>query len=287
MVQELRCPQELRKQWKRWLTKRQAPVDWRPLGLWNLATVNCWTGGPAQYFVDRLPGALGGDIPIRDVGITASEGFFAIPLHSSWRGGVAWVGGHFMELACEETGQVIPIYEGEVGRVYRIILSTTAGLYRYDIKDLVEVVGRYGRTPVLRFVGKCDDVSSVLGEKITPAQVSLAMARVLPEQYSGDACVSVQMAEVPRYVLSIEGDIPNAWVQAFDAALGSLNVEYASKRESGRLGQVVGLSLPKGTFRRVREEKMRSGGVDGQVKDPILVGYETVLAWMENVVQDV
>ena len=70
----------LRKRLQPYLRKRPMPIDWRPAALWPLKVINCWKGGPAQFFVQQLPEALGADIPIRDVGITASEGYFALPL---------------------------------------------------------------------------------------------------------------------------------------------------------------------------------------------------------------
>jgi hypothetical protein len=273
---------QTRREWRRWLKKRPVPKDWSPMGLWNLAAVNCWTGGPAQYFVDRLPQALGGEVTIRDVGFTASEGYFAMPLHSSWTGGVAHIGGHLLELQPQDGGEVIPVFEAEIGRVYRLILSTTAGLYRYDINDLVEVVGQYERTPVLRFVSKGEDVFSVVGEKVTVEQVSAALVCALPKSYCEEVCVSVEMGEVPRYRLCVSGAGPSEWAAALDVALKSLNVEYASKRQSGRLGKVLIFRLPTGILASVRAKHLRNGAADGQVKDPLLVSHETVQRWLRH-----
>ena len=80
----------IRRKLERKLKKRTPPTDWRPGQLWPLAVVNCWKGGPARYFVQRLPDALGAAVPIREVGVTASEGYFAIPLGDDWPGGVLW-----------------------------------------------------------------------------------------------------------------------------------------------------------------------------------------------------
>ena len=121
---------------------------------WKLHVINCWTQGPARYFADRIPAAMGMDIPVRDIGFQASEGVFGIPLHSTWDGAVAWVGGHLMELKHSESGRVIPVHEAERDTPYSLVVSTTSGLCRYDMNDRVEVVGRYQNTPVLRFLGK-------------------------------------------------------------------------------------------------------------------------------------
>ena len=135
---------------------------------------------------------MGMDIPVRDIGFQASEGVFGIPLHSTWDGAVAWVGGHLMELKHSESGRVIPVHEAERDTPYSLVVSTTSGLCRYDMNDRVEVVGRYQNTPVLRFLGKGTDVSSVVGEKVTGTQVWQALAEILPRTYLDGVGVTVR-----------------------------------------------------------------------------------------------
>ena len=85
-------PGPLRATIEGWLRPRPVPQDWAPTSLWNLSSVNCWKGGPATYFADRLASALPG-VPIRELGVNASEGTFAFPVSESWRWG-SLVGGH-------------------------------------------------------------------------------------------------------------------------------------------------------------------------------------------------
>ena len=253
------------------IKKRSLPRNWDLLSFWDLACVNCWKGGPAHFFSRRIPAALGASVPVRDVGLTASEGFFAIPLHSSWNGGVAWVGGHLLELAPASGGEVIPIYEAELGAEYRLIISTTAGLIRYDMNDWVRVVGWYGQTPVLQFVGKGEDVSSVVGEKLTVEQLSLAFERIFDGMDVQGAAMAVEMNEVPGYILCVEGEVQPQVSLALDEALCGLNVEYRSKRESCRLNAPRLEVVPSGAFRRMHLEASAHGAADGQVKDRLFL----------------
>ena len=87
---------------ERRLRKVAPPADFRPARVWPLRLVNCWKGGPAQYFTARLPEALGGTVPVREVGITASEGYFALPLGDDWPGGVLWPLGHVLEFVGDD-----------------------------------------------------------------------------------------------------------------------------------------------------------------------------------------
>jgi hypothetical protein len=59
----------------------------------------------------------------------------------------------------------------------------------------------------------------------------------------------------------------------FDRQLGEENVEYAAKRESGRLGPVRAMLMPSGawtTWDRARLES--TGGSPEQYKHPCLIG---------------
>ncbi len=257
---------------ERKLSPAQPPDDWLPCEIWPLAAVNCWTQGPAAYFAARLPKALGGAVPIRDVGLRASEGFFAIPMRAQDPGSVLWPGGHLLEFVGDD-GQARWAWELEEGEEVRMVVSTQAGLYRYDLQDRISVVGRCGRTPVVRFVGKDGRFLNSLGEKVTEAQVSSAMetaaARtgVLPVGF----CVRVCLDEVPLFEVAVEAASGAAeLVDALDIALGETNVEYASKRDSGRLGPPRAVTVAPGSFSRYREERAREGAPEGQVKDPIL-----------------
>jgi hypothetical protein len=265
----------LRKKLERKLRRCDPPTDWTPGAIWPLEVVNCWTNGPAAYFAARLPDALGRDIPVREVGITASEGFFAFPMGIDWPGSVLWLDGHLLEFVGED-GAARWAWELEEGHPYRLVVSTEAGLWRYDLADTVEVVGWCGRAPVVRFVGKAGRYLNAAGERVVAAHVSAAMAiaasatGVHPVGFSA----RVQMGEVPRYEIAVEGGSPGLVAQ-FDDALVAVNVEYAGKRKSGRLGPPIETAMPAGTYARYRLLRAAAGAPEGQLKDPVLAIDDT------------
>lgn len=260
------------------LRRRPPPTDWRLGRVWPLASVNCWKGGPAGYFVDRISEALGADVPVREVGITASEGFFAIPLQEDWPGGVLWTLGHVLEFvgADEEPRGA---WELELGERYRLVITTEAGLFRYDLQDLVEVVGFCRQTPLVRFVGKAGRYLNTTGERVSEAQVSEAMRSAAEETGLRPIGFSVRVlwAEVPAYELLVElpGVTPAgaevALAAAFERALRRLNVEFDGRRDSARLAGVRVSPLPARTYQRFRADRVAEGAPEGQVKDPLLL----------------
>ena len=73
-------------------------------------------------------------------------------------------------------------HELEVGGQYFILLTTSAGMVRYNIYDLVRVVDFRGQTPVLEFLNKGAHICSLVGEKLTEHQVTTAVNAVLAER---------------------------------------------------------------------------------------------------------
>jgi hypothetical protein len=262
-----RIPPALRTVIERGLGVAPVPNDWAPTRLWDLASVNCWTGGPATFFADRLQ-ALMGDIPVREIGITASEGSFAFPLGADWPGSVLWMGGHVLEFI-DDSGQAKWAWELEQGERVRLVVSTAAGLFRYDMADELEVVGRCLNTPLVRFVGKSGRYLNTVGERVTAAQISAAMSSISGD-FSGFS-VRAQMGITPHYLLVFEGETDESTLsKRFDEALMRSNVEYASKRASGRLNPVQFQRLPNGHYAQYRSRRVAEGAPEGQLKDPIL-----------------
>ncbi len=130
------------------------------------------------------------------------------------------------------------------------------------------------------------------GEKLTEHQVLSAAQEVLSPSHPGITRFTVcpAWAEPPYYVLCLEkvdSEVDETgWREralAFDLALERLNVEYASKRSSGRLGALELRWLPPGAFSRFESERIAiAEGRAEQVKHPYLVPDLDFLARLEH-----
>lgn len=267
-----------------------------PRHVWpNIRVVNTWQGGNAPFYLP-LVRELWGDVPQRCLGLRATEGIFNIPLCDNTASGPLAVCSHFLEFSEGEGepqpgGRTLLAHELEVGRRYRLIITTSAGLYRYDLADIIEVTGMRGATPEVAFLHKAGGVLSLTGEKVCEDQLVAAMATVAKQTrpITGFS-VTVEMAQPPRYVLAMEPapeecahiPLPNQMQAAspqtlellqqmghvFDCELARLNIEYAAKRESGRLAAPAVLLLAPGTYREHRLRLVAEGRPDGQIKPP-------------------
>lgn len=177
----------------------------------------------------------------------------------------------------DHAGQPKWAWELNAGERYRLVVSTTAGLYRYDMNDILECTGHIRGAPLLRFVRKGGNMLNITGEKVSEDQLLQAFSAVAQDPAIVGFSVSHRLAEVPVLRLSVEGPVPQGLAQRFDAALQEGNVEYQAKRESGRLGMAELVQLSPGTYQRWRAARVAEGAPHGQIKDPVVLRDEA--AW--------
>ena len=156
----------------------------RPLECWpDLALIGCWLGGSVGTQASRLK-EFYGDVPIRDLGYLASEGHFTIPHEDHTASGIASLHTNYFEFIPEEAAYdpdppVLSCHELEQGGCYAVLLTTAGGLYRYDIHDIVQVTGFYRRAPLLAFIRKGRDMTSITGEKMHVNHLLLFLEQIL------------------------------------------------------------------------------------------------------------
>jgi len=255
------------------------PKDYWP----QLQVLTNWTGGSMGIYLRRLP-EYWGHPPVRDIGLVASEGRMTIPLEDGTRAGVLDILHQFFEFIPEDqidslNPTVLEAHELKEGRRYFVLLTTSGGLYRYNIHDLVQCVGFHNETPMLEFLNKGSQFSSVTGEKLSEFQVCRAVESALSTL---NLCLTAFILvpcwdDPPYYSLLVElGDLPSddlaaRLAEAIDTNLAGLNLEYAAKRETHRLGPVSVKLLPPGTWESyVRDRVAQRGSSLEQYKQACL-----------------
>lgn len=246
-----------------------------PKHYWNLGFLANWTGGTMGLYLHEFPHYFG-DTPVRDIGLLASEGRVSIPVEDGTPGGILDVAGHFFEFVPrDEIDRPSPIalrsHQVEVGQEYFVLMTTASGLCRYDLRDLVRVVGVVGQAPVIEFLNKGQHICSIAGEKLTEHQVILAMDRACREagRQTASFVLAPRWGSPPYYLLHLEPDTgpDDRFAAAMDAALREINVEYASKRATQRLGAVRINRLPPGFLEQLdRREAARHRSGNEQFK---------------------
>lgn len=244
-----------------------------------------WTGGSVGAYMRHYPKYYG-DTPVRDVGLIASEGRMTIPWADATPSGILDITTNYYEFIPEEEVSspqptVLAAHELQEGRNYYILLTTPSGLYRYHIYDVVRCTGFHNGTPLVEFLSKGALFSNLTGEKISEYHVSGAMTDVLRELNLNLTAYSLAPCwddEQPYYGLFVErGDLNGReqslkLAQALDQRLCVVNIEYAAKRDSLRLGPLRLQIIPTGAWQTWDRERLaRTGGTLEQYKHPGLI----------------
>lgn len=271
----------------------------RPYHYWpELAVIACWTGGNSAFFLQKMQQWYG-RVHIKDLGFLASEIRGSIPLALDQSAGLLTIEDNFFEFVRvsdvqkevqQETQRMEPqgAQHGDwrpqqrqylladelcIGERYYLYFSNTAGLYRYDLNDIIEVKGFHGTTPLIDFVQKGKGVTNITGEKIYEQQVLAAVAAA--QQQTTLHCVFFQcLASAPQGGYQLFAEFSQApalsqlqhFASAFEQALQQQNIEYRSKRLSQRLAAVQVHALASGSLEQFKRRRVAAGVREAQFK---------------------
>ncbi|NJB85253.1 hypothetical protein GGR26_000998 [Lewinella marina] len=231
---------------------------------------------PYRESLERLVGAR---IPSVET-YPASEGFIAFQDSQTEPGLLLnTASGIFFEFVpTEDMGSDRPrrltLGEVETGVNYALILSSTAGLWAYDIGDTVEFVSL---SPYrIRVTGRTKHFISAFGEHVIGKEVEAAL-RAVADRHRVEVTeftVAPQVAPptgLPYHEWLVEFGRPPEDAERFaadlDRAMVEQNLYYRDLIEGKILRPLVLTSLPAGAFRRCMKE---SGKLGGQNKVPRL-----------------
>ena len=171
----------------------------RPGLAWpKLAAIGCWKGGTVGAYLAKFDTFFPQRPPIRDLGYYATELRGSVPLSDKGDAGVVAVGTNVLEFRPADDdrdprGPGAPPRSPPRNRKAVLRLrDNRSGLYRYDMNDIMEVVGRYQRTPLIRFMQKGKGVVSFTGEKLYETQVMAAVDQALADRAEATTTSSPQ-----------------------------------------------------------------------------------------------
>jgi hypothetical protein len=109
-----------------------------PSELWpNLSLVSCWGDGHSSLAMRALQDRLD-PVAFQPKGLIATEGIVSIPFAGRWPLAVR---SHYLEFLATD-GSVVAAHELREGQTYEMLITTSGGLYRYRLNDLIRVEGR-------------------------------------------------------------------------------------------------------------------------------------------------
>ena len=244
----------------------------------NLKGIMTWTGGSCSVPLRRLAGSIPAGVSIIELGYIASEFQGTVNINAAENVCVPTLLDNFFEFVEREDREqggedFLLLDELEEGGEYYVFVTTQDGLYRYDMNDILRVTRMINATPCLEFVQKGKGVTSITGEKLYEIQVLDAVMEVLAGHgLAPEFFVMLADAEAAGYTLCLEAapddpalSSPNL-ADAVDRALRAANVEFDSKRASGRLAPTEIRWLRAGTGGLYRASRVKAGQRDAQFK---------------------
>lgn len=248
----------------------------------SLTLYSCWMSSSAGLYQSKLDAAFPGvdKLPFMSCG---TEGVTTIPVDGTLLSQPLAVGQAYFEfvpaavplgerLERGESVQTLLFDELRAGEDYHLIMSQGNGLFRLWTGDIYHVDRVVGDVPWIHFLRRDGVFHSFTGEKITEAQVTQAITQGL-ERLNVDMGLYMcgpHWAEPPNYVALVEttnglGASDSAISAGIDRELKEINIEYASKRDSGRLNPIKVVSVPPNAINAYFESK-RLGGNTTQYK---------------------
>jgi len=248
----------------------------------NLELIECWKRGTVGIYLREFPKYFG-KVPVRDFGYVSSEARCSIPISDEDSGGVLAINANFYEFIPKEDiaktkKRILLCDQLEKGKEYFIVLTTPGGLYRYSIDDLIRVERFFNKTPVIEFVQRGLNVTSITGEKLYESQVVEAVSKAQDKSkfLIKFFTASIELGKMPRYAFLVEfSENPTAeakkeFLKSVEEELCKVSEEYEFNRKSQELEAPVLKVVAPGEFEKFRKKRVEEGAHDGQFKIPQL-----------------
>jgi hypothetical protein len=247
-----------------------AKKRFKPKYLWpDLTVVNCIKSHQNRPYIEelekRLPGVL-----INDPGIYSSEGRISLCLKPGAEAGILPATINFFEFKEQGFDKVLLASDLEVGRKYEVILTTAEGLYRYEMGDVVEVVGFRDSIPLIKFYERSNFLN-IAGELAHEKVLIDSMEEVLSDfnlKLRGFTFMPfISTSTKPCYNILIEPIKPldkvlaKKFIKALDAQIQKNINDYMQMRnEFGRIGFPRLSIAKKGGYDAFDKSRMSRGG---------------------------
>ncbi|WP_017662649.1 GH3 auxin-responsive promoter family protein [Baaleninema simplex] len=253
-----------------------------PILAWpDLSLITTALGGTSDFYLQRFPEYFG-DIPVFGGIYSSSETAFGIYRDFNDSGSILAIESGFFEFVPSSQWNVeqpttLLAEEVQIGQHYRILITNYNGLYRYDIGDVVEVVGFCHKTPVITFRHRRGGLLSSTSEKTTEFH-AIQVMKQLQQDFDialTNFCITLSENETPpSYLVNIElvsGQTlsnPDTFLEQFDRHLQEIHTSYAFKRQRNQIPPPRLRVLASGSFDRVRQRLLQRGIPEHHLKFP-------------------
>ena len=264
----------------------------------NLQILNTWKCGNTKVYVDKFEHSFPEQMLHQEFGYFSSECRFGLVLDDT-NNTVLFPHFHYYEFIEEhdlenEHPHFLQLHELEQGKRYCPFVTTYAGLYRYNMNDLVEVGPNFENTPTVHMIQKVNGIVTMTGEKLHERQFIEAVHTAekelqMPVKFFvgfADLSISAYHFYYEFEDLATTQQQAEQFTQKVDQVLQQSNIEYKAKRESFRVKDPVTHRLQRDSFEHFKAQCIAEGARDGQFKMNLLMQDEKRHAKFKTLVME-
>jgi hypothetical protein len=264
----------------------------------NMQIVNVWFCGNTRIYFEKIRDLFPPACVFHEFSYVSTECKAGLVLKSNTQDTVFFGHKNYFEFIHESdmdnpNPKVYQLYEVTEGQRYCMVVTTSAGLYRYNMTDLLEITGYYNEFPTAKFVQKVNGTISLTGEKLHERQFIEAVHET--EKKTGKTVpffvgfADPQKSCYQFYYEFANQNISAAEAEAFtvcvDTFLQEYNPEYREKRASNRVKAPETALLGPDSFERFKAACIDRGYRDGQFKLNLLMQDEKRHAMFRELVK--
>ena len=252
----------------------------------NLQILNTWKCGNTNVYLDKFKDSFPEGMLHQEFGYFASECRFGLVLDDT-NNTVLFPHYHYYEFVKADelndpNARFYQLDELVEGERYCPFVTTFAGLYRYNMNDILEVGPKFKGTPTVHMIQKTNGIVTITGEKLHERQFIEAVHKA--EEETGlktrffigfaDIAISAYHFYYEFADQTVSQEAAEEFSKVVDKYLRAQNIEYVAKRDSLRLKDPVTHRLVSESFEKFKERCIAEGARDGQFKLNILLQDE-------------
>jgi len=264
----------------------------------NLQVINTWFCGNTKIYYDKVRDSFPPDAVFHEFSYVSTECKGGLVLKSNAQETTLFGHKIYFEFIHEsdidnKDPKILQIHELKEGQRYCMIVTTSAGLYRYNMNDLVEISSYYNQFPQIKFIQKVNGTISLTGEKLHERQFIEAVHET--EKKTGKIApffvgfADPQKSNYKFYFEFADQNISITEAEDFTAMLDKCmqeyNAEYREKRQSNRVKTPETALLGPESFERFKAICINRGYRDGQFKLNLLMQDEKRHAMFKELVK--
>lgn len=252
----------------------------------NLQILNTWKCGNTKVYLDKFKDSFPSTMLHQEFGYFSSECRFGLVVDDTLNT-VLFPHFHYYEFIDEAdldnpNPTYLQLHELKEGKRYCPFVTTYAGLYRYNMNDLLEVGPCFENTPTVHMIQKVNGIVTITGEKLHERQFIEAVHEAETKTglktkfFVGFADMSIvnyrfyyEFADQ-----SVTQEQAEKFTEVVDDNLKHINVEYQTKRDSLRLKMPETYRLIPESFETFKAQCIAEGARDGQFKLQLLMQDE-------------